>query len=66
VVPTCLWQLAPVPAMVAPSAMKPLSPQAHMSKGAYVRIMGVLRPGRQPRQLTDVTSFEVMGVAGRV
>jgi hypothetical protein len=40
--------------------------QAHMSKGAYVRIMGVLRPGRQPRQLTDVTSFEVMGVAGRV
>lgn len=39
--------------------------QAHMTRGAYVQVMGVLRPGRQPRQLIDVTSFEVVGVVGR-
>lgn len=34
--------------------------QAHMTNNAYVRVLGRLRPGRQPRQLTDVTRFEVI------
>lgn len=34
--------------------------QAHMTNGAYVRVTGCLRPGRQPRQLTDMTTFEVL------
>lgn len=33
---------------------------AHMSNNAYVRVSGRLRPGRQPRQLTDVSAFEVI------
>jgi len=33
---------------------------AHMTNGAYVRVTGRLRPGRQPRQLTDVSLFEVL------
>ncbi|WP_375577066.1 hypothetical protein [Paracidovorax oryzae] len=34
--------------------------QAHMKNGAYVRVTGCLRPGRQPRQLTEMTAFEVL------
>lgn len=33
---------------------------AHMRNGAYVRVTGRLRPGRQPRQLTEMTSFNVI------
>jgi hypothetical protein len=33
---------------------------AHMNNGAYVRITGRLRPGRQPRQITDMTRFEIL------
>lgn len=33
--------------------------KAHMTNGAYVRVTGKLRPGRQPRQLTDITEFTV-------
>jgi hypothetical protein len=33
---------------------------AHMTPGAYVLVSGRLRPGRQPRQLTDVTRFELV------
>ncbi|WP_347555275.1 hypothetical protein [Robbsia sp. KACC 23696] len=33
---------------------------AHKNSGAYVRVVGRLRPGRQPRQLSDVTSFEFL------
>lgn len=33
---------------------------AHMTNGAYVRVTGRLRPGRQPRQLTDVSYFELI------
>jgi hypothetical protein len=36
---------------------------AHRSNGAYVRLVGRLRPGRQPRQLTNVTRFELLGAA---
>jgi hypothetical protein len=32
---------------------------AHMTNGSYVVVTGRLLPGRQPRQLTDATSFEV-------
>ncbi|WDR90338.1 hypothetical protein [Burkholderia ambifaria] len=35
--------------------------RAHMTNGAYVRVVGRLRPGRQPRQLTDMSSFELLG-----
>jgi hypothetical protein len=35
--------------------------RAHMTNGAYVLVQGRLRPGRQPRQLTDVRRFEVLG-----
>jgi hypothetical protein len=34
--------------------------QAHVTNGSYVRVTGCLRPGRQPRQLTDVTAFHVL------
>ncbi len=34
--------------------------QAHMTNGAYVRVTGRLRPGRQPRQITDISAFEVL------
>jgi hypothetical protein len=37
-----------------------LADEAHMTSGAYVRITGRLRPGRQPRQITDMTRFEVL------
>ncbi len=33
---------------------------AHMTNGAYVRVTGRLRPGRQPRQLTDISYFELI------
>lgn len=35
---------------------------AHMTNGAYVRVAGRLMPGRQPRLLTDIRSFEVLPV----
>lgn len=34
--------------------------RAHMTNGAYIRVTGCLRPGRQPRQLTDMTAFELL------
>ena len=34
--------------------------KAHMKDGAYVRVKGKLHPGRQPRQLSEITSFELM------
>jgi hypothetical protein len=34
---------------------------AHLDDRALVRIAGRLRPGRQPRTLTDVTSFILIG-----
>lgn len=34
--------------------------KAHMRDGAYVKVMGRLHPGRQPRQLSDITSLELM------
>ncbi|QYG04811.1 hypothetical protein [Janthinobacterium sp. PAMC25594] len=33
---------------------------AHMQHGAYVSVTGRLRPGRQPRQLKDVSSFQIL------
>lgn len=33
---------------------------AHMTNGAYIRVHASLRPGRQPQQLTDMRSFEVI------
>lgn len=33
---------------------------AHMQHGAYVSVTGRLRPGRQPRQLKDVSAFEIL------
>lgn len=39
---------------------------AHMSNGAYVRVTGRLRPGRQPRQLTDISSFELIAREQRI
>lgn len=33
---------------------------AHMTNGAYVRVTGRLRPGRQPRQLTDLSCFDII------
>lgn len=35
--------------------------QAHMTNNAYVRVVGRLKPGRQPRRLTEVSSFDVIG-----
>jgi len=34
--------------------------RAHMASSAYVSVTGRLRPGRQPRQLTDLTSFRLL------
>lgn len=34
--------------------------QAHMTDGTYVKIAGRLHPGRQPRQLNDLRSFELI------
>lgn len=34
--------------------------QAHMSDGTYVKVTGRLHPGRQPRQLNDLRSFELI------
>ncbi|CAB3775838.1 hypothetical protein [Pararobbsia alpina] len=34
--------------------------RAHMTNGAYVRVTGRLRQGRQPRQLADPSRFEVL------
>lgn len=34
--------------------------KAHMTDGAFVKVMGKLHPGRQPRQLSDIKSFELM------
>ena len=36
---------------------------AHRTNGAYVRVVGRLRPGRQPRQLTSVVRFELLAEA---
>lgn len=33
--------------------------KAHMTSGTYVRVIGKLHPGRQPRRLTDITRFEL-------
>jgi hypothetical protein len=33
---------------------------AHLSKGAYVQITGILHPGRQPRRLTDISTFSII------
>ena len=34
--------------------------KAHISDGAFVKVTGKLHPGRQPRQLSDIKSFELM------
>ena len=34
--------------------------KAHMTDGAYIKVTGKLHPGRQPRQLSDIKSFELM------
>ncbi len=34
--------------------------KAHMKDGAFVKVTGTLNPGRQPRQLTDIKSFDLM------
>ena len=34
--------------------------QAHMTEGAYVKVSGRLHPGRQPRQLSDLSSFDLI------
>ena len=34
--------------------------KAHMTDGAFVKVTGKLHPGRQPRQLSDIKSFELM------
>jgi hypothetical protein len=34
--------------------------KAHMKDGAFVTVTGKLHPGRQPRQLSDIKSFELM------
>ena len=36
---------------------------AHKTNGAYVRVVGRLRPGRQPRQLTHASRFELLAEA---
>jgi len=33
---------------------------AHMKDGTYVKLSGRLNPGRQPRQLSDLTTFELI------
>ncbi len=37
-----------------------IADQAHMTNGAYIRVTGRLRPGRQPRQLTDIIDFSIV------
>lgn len=37
-----------------------IADQAHMTNGAYIRVTGKLRPGRQPRQLTDISDFGIL------
>lgn len=34
--------------------------QAHMTNGAYIQVSGRLHPGRQPRQFTNVSRFELL------
>lgn len=34
--------------------------QAHMTEGTYIKIAGKLHPGRQPRQLSDLRTFELI------
>jgi hypothetical protein len=34
--------------------------RAHMAEGAYVQVSGKLQPGRQPRQLSEITRFELI------
>jgi hypothetical protein len=34
--------------------------RAHMTEGAYVQVSGKLQPGRQPRQMTGITGFELI------
>ncbi|MFS8068056.1 MAG: hypothetical protein ACMG6S_17005 [Byssovorax sp.] len=34
--------------------------KAHMTEGIYVKVRGRLHPGRQPRQMSDVASFELI------
>ena len=36
--------------------------RAHMTDGAFILVRGRLHPGRQPRQLTAITSFELMSI----
>ena len=37
-----------------------LADKAHMTDGAFVKVAGKLHPGRQPRQLSDIKSFELL------
>lgn len=34
--------------------------KAHMTERAYVKVSGKLHPGRQPRQLSDIKSFDLL------
>lgn len=34
--------------------------QAHMTAGSYIRVKGKFHPGNQPRNLTDVSLFELI------
>jgi hypothetical protein len=34
--------------------------RAHMSDGTYVKVAGLLHPGRQPRQLSSLRSFDLI------
>lgn len=34
--------------------------RAHMTDGAFVKVKGKLHPGRQPRLLSDIQSFELL------
>ena len=34
--------------------------KAHMTHGTYIKIKGKLHPGNQPRNLTDVSLFELI------
>jgi hypothetical protein len=34
--------------------------RAHMTEGAFVKVVGKLHPGRQPRQLNDIISFDLI------
>lgn len=37
--------------------------KAHMTDGAYIEVSGRLHPGRQPRQLTHIAKFELIGAS---